>query len=176
MSRACHSFRSIDSVSVGLGGSKPRDNAPCYFAEGVLPQVFNLRGSRASMMRPQPLIFPSTPLVSPSARGPPDGCRMKRLIAPCKLRLVVAGQAGGGAAPGGPPSTPNVGGPFPAALDSAELKGPRTTFQDPKRNLRFQTGFGPKTMPDQAQNTWHGAHRPAHKDSERLWPDFGVFR
>ena len=51
-----------------------------------------------------------------------------------------------------------------------------TTFKDPAGNLRFRAGIVPKAKPNQAQNTRHGAHRPAHNDSERFWPDFGVFR
>ncbi len=39
--------------------------------------------------------------------------------------------------------------------------------KDPAGNIRFRAGFGPKTKPNQAQNSRHGAHGPAHNDS---WP------
>ncbi len=58
---------------------------------------------------------------------------------------------------------------------SAERQGP-TTFKDPAGNLRFRTGFGPKSGPNQAPNIRHGTHKPAHNDSERFWSDSGVFR
>ncbi len=55
-------------------------------------------------------------------------------------------------------------------------KGPDKFVTDPAGNLRFRTGFGPKAGPNPAQNIWHGARKPEHSDSERLWADFGVFR
>ncbi len=57
-----------------------------------------------------------------------------------------------------------------------ELRRAQKTCQNPIGNLRFQTGLGPKAGPNQAQDTRHGARKPAHNDSERCWADLGVFR
>ncbi len=62
------------------------------------------------------------------------------------------------------------------AQDSAEMKGPGNIFEDPAGSLRFRTGFGPNTVPSQAQNIRQGTHKPAHNDSERFWAEFCVFR
>ena len=44
---------------------------------------------------------------------------------------------------------------------------------DHSGSLRFRAGFGPTAGPKQAHNARHGAHRPAHDDSHRFWPDSG---
>ncbi len=72
--------------------------------------------------------------------------------------------------------TKTQGSPRADSPDSAELKRAPKTCKDPAGNLRFQRGFGPKAGPNQAQNIRHGTHRPAHNNSERFWPHFGVFR
>ncbi len=53
---------------------------------------------------------------------------------------------------------------------SAELEGLRK-LKGPAGELRFRAGFWPQAGPNQAQTIRHGAHRPAHNDSERFWPD-----
>ncbi len=60
--------------------------------------------------------------------------------------------------------------------DSAEPKKARTNSAG---NLQFRIGIKPKTVPNHAQNTGHGPHRPAQSPqtgTQRFWTDFVVFR
>ncbi len=49
-------------------------------------------------------------------------------------------------------------------------------MKDPAGNLRCRAAFGPTTGPNQTRNIGHGTHKPSHKDSDRFWTVFWVFR
>ncbi len=92
-----------------------------------------------------------------------------------------------GPAPGGGKSRPkvlymvgNAQGPKPykftwcGDIHSAELQGPRKPLRIRPDMFDFEPDLGLKLSQTKPQHIRHGTHKPAHNDSERFWPDFGV--